>query len=213
MCSNWLFGWEAFLRPVMILRTTKLQYAILTQAWRQNIPVRDLGHGLLLLATELTIRREYKIGCLPEYIIGLRHFEATDPRDKIIALLDLPPTRDGLRHGIIPNYNKPVDEFYRDVTGDLTLRYESFIMLSAVEDRSLRKLHSLSSWVPDYSVTTHAMHDHWSTFNAAGSTPFLCRWEPGSNELRVHAYMVDEVDVVSELVLSVGCMVEDTVWS
>ena len=129
-----------------------------------------------------------------------RRFLASDPRDKVFALIGL--ANNIKSQSINPDYARPTTDVYRDVTGYLVTTEQSLALLSTVEDISHRKPDSnLPSWVPDYSY-----HENIFTFgfpigriqySAAGSTPVSVRWSPPSSILAVDGFSHDEVETVS----------------
>jgi hypothetical protein len=65
----------------------------------------------------------------------------------------------GLKLPIIPNYELPFKEVYNSTTFYFFLQnMSSLLMLSCVEDKTVRNYHTLPSWVPDYSsIITESM--------------------------------------------------------
>ena len=137
-----------------------------------------------------------------------RRFQATDPRDKIIAVVGLADHRTvGMPVSRILDYETPTAQLYRDVTGTLIRSQRSLTLLSSVEDRSDRSLHELPSWVPDYSVWQRhtvlgvSIRVAHLKFRAAGFTPFSARWTEGSQLLAVNGFCQDKIETVSEKAL------------
>lgn len=133
-----------------------------------------------------------------------RRFQATEPRDKIIAVVGLADSRTvGMPISRIIDYGKPVAELYRDVTGNLIQSQRSLTLLSSVEDISDRRIHGLPSWVPDYSVWQRhtvlgaSIRVGHLNFHAAGFTALSCRWAEGSPLLAVDGFCQDEIKTVS----------------
>lgn len=99
-----------------------------------------------------------KIQGLQLLLSSTRRFKATDPRDKIFALLGIAVPSEELqarltdRDFIQPDYTKSTGVVYRDVTLHLIRLEQSLDILSTVEDSSLRETPDLPSWVPDYNV-------------------------------------------------------------
>jgi hypothetical protein len=89
-----------------------------------------LEYGLLDLAHEFRAR------------------EATNPRDKLYALLGLMPNAE--QRGLIPDYNKPFREVYMDFVRSHIFQYQKLAILSFAEYRNHRRL-QLPSWCPDVS--------------------------------------------------------------
>lgn len=106
---------------------------------------------------------------------GMRGYQATDPRDKVYAALGmvtkfLPEGEDAL---ITPDYSLSVGEVYRSFAAIEILKLPYVAVLSYVEDRSIRLLSDLPSWVPDFSPdivgSTYASRFHDYPFNACVS--------------------------------------------
>lgn len=79
-----------------------------------------------------------------------RDLEATDPRDKIFAFLNL--AEDGL--GLVPNYSAEVrDVFIQAAKAMINKRKGSILaVLSHLQDSSDTRIQGLPSWVPDFSA-------------------------------------------------------------
>ena len=76
-----------------------------------------------------------------------RDCEATDPRDHVYGLLGL--SGDAHDIGVEPDYNKPVQEIYKDLAIRHIRTTKSLDMICAA--RGERNLVDLPSWVPDWS--------------------------------------------------------------
>ena len=134
-----------------------------------------------------------------------RRFQATDVRDKIIAVVGLAGSPAvGMPVSRILDYERPVAQLYREVTGYLIQSQRSLTLLSSVEDFSYRRFHELPSWVPDYSVWQRhtvlgaGIRVSHLNFRAAGHKPFSARWTEGSDFLAVDGFCQDKIGVVSE---------------
>ena len=137
-----------------------------------------------------------------------RRFQATDLRDKIIAVVGLADCRTvGMPVSRILDYDRPVAQLYREITGHLIQSQRSLTLLSSVEDFSYRRFHELPSWVPDYSVWQRhtvlgaGIRVSYLNFRAAGHKPFSARWTEGSEFLAVDGFCQDKIGIVSEEVL------------
>ena len=131
-----------------------------------------------------------------------RRFQATDPRDKIIALMGLANNAGpGKSNSIVPDYSKPIVNLYRDITGHLITGERSLTLLSSVEDVQDRQILELPSWAPDYSVWQRVsmlgLPISQLKFRAAGDTPVSTRWSEGSPILAVDGFQQDEIQSVS----------------
>ncbi|KAI8667445.1 HET domain-containing protein [Fusarium sp. Ph1] len=79
----------------------------------------------------------------------LRNFQATDPRDKIFALLSF--ARDGQELGLYPDYQASCKDVYLKTTAAL-VRSGFIDVLSFCQ--APKTIDNLPSWVPDFSSTT-----------------------------------------------------------
>jgi Heterokaryon incompatibility protein (HET) len=84
---------------------------------------------------------------------AVRGYQATNPRDKVYAALGmatkfLPPGEEAI---IIPDYSLSTSEVYKMVTAFFIFNLPNLAVLSHVEDKSIRVLLDLPSWVPDFS--------------------------------------------------------------
>lgn len=95
-------------------------------------------------------------------------FECEDPRDKICSLLGL-AISDADAHKISPDYIKPADEVYMQVTRYIFTKSKDLRMLNNISDSARdKRLPNLPSWVPDFSTTgVSAMYG--THYNAAGA--------------------------------------------
>ena len=148
-----------------------------------------------------------------------RRFKATDPRDKVIAVVGLADHRTvSMPLSKILDYEKPVAELYRDITGYLIRSQRSLTLLSNIEDISYRCFHELPSWVPDYSVWQRhtvlgaSIRVGHLNFRAARHTPFSARWTEGSQLLAVDGFCQDKVDTVSDKALEHRAQDTNTVF-
>ncbi|KAH7084415.1 heterokaryon incompatibility protein-domain-containing protein [Paraphoma chrysanthemicola] len=107
---------------------------------------------------------------------GPHHLDATDPRDKVFALLDLATDQEELEHaGIFPDYEKSFQEVYT-MTMAVLLQQGHISLLSMCQPR---KSPGLPSWVPDWSQSVTDMlqdveNDHITLdprFNTSGAEP------------------------------------------
>ncbi|KAM5430272.1 hypothetical protein McanMca71_007249 [Microsporum canis] len=115
---------------------------------------------------------------LENLVFDTWHFLATDPRDKIYGVYGLlnraqaeaeAEAGERRRPRWRADYAKPVERVYAEATKRIILDAGELRILSAVLDHSWRKVASLPSWTPDYSVPwTNMMAAH---ANAAGSLP------------------------------------------
>ncbi|ERF77194.1 hypothetical protein EPUS_06474 [Endocarpon pusillum Z07020] len=142
------------------------------------------------------------IGYIDHLIYAIRSRSATDPRDKFFALYGIISRLCDIAEPKLPNplirpdYTKSIAEVYIANTKSLLAHSKSLLMLSNVDDRSLRKRTDLPSWVPDMTVavpTALARHATGDIFNTSRrAVPELL---PASNQetLRLFGYWIDTV--------------------
>ena len=121
-------------------------------------------------------------------------FYATDPRDKVFALLGLANERDRLE--IVPDYSKNLEQVYAElavylISGNINMIY--------FNTNSPNEAHP--SWVPDWSW----LNRRWplwtpNIYNAAGNTTQAGRFSEDLSTFTVPALLVDHVSVTDESV-------------
>jgi hypothetical protein len=102
-----------------------------------------------------TTPRQCLFSYLKHLVQWVRVFDASDPHDKVFSVLGmvkryLPPC---VEMPIKADYSMSVEELYTTTTFKLIQELPLLSVLSMVEDRSWREIHTLPSWVPDFSQT------------------------------------------------------------
>jgi hypothetical protein len=92
---------------------------------------------------------------ISDLMLQFEHYQASDPRDKIYALLDL--AGDG--ESIVPNYNAPLETVYTSLVQVLVQKWKDFDIICK-HHRGYNSL-NLPSWVPDWTVK-RALPHQWS---------------------------------------------------
>ena len=88
-------------------------------------------------------------------VLGLfRGTDATDPRDKVIAFLNIASDTKDL--GLVPDYTASAQSVYRRTTEAIMKKTKSLSVLSHVQEPGDGRLHDLPGWVPDFSVHTQS---------------------------------------------------------
>ncbi|KAG5801029.1 hypothetical protein H9Q74_013970 [Fusarium xylarioides] len=108
--------------------------------------VDSFDEGLGMIGFRFERRKLHLLSVLSDF----RELEATDPRDKIFAFLNL--AEDGL--GLQPDYSADVKEVFIQATKTMIdKRIGSHLaVLSHVQDLSDTRIQGLPSWVPDFSA-------------------------------------------------------------
>ncbi|KAH8681905.1 hypothetical protein BX600DRAFT_544374 [Xylariales sp. PMI_506] len=124
-------------------------------------------------------------------------FRATDPRDKIYALLAISHLHPSLKDTIDPDYSIPVEHCFASLTKFLMQEMNGLNILSWVQDRSMRVTEGLPSWVPDFSLsgTCPFLNREWSALGVLHGLEASYDLKHSWNELLVRGI---EIDVVVE---------------
>ena len=170
----------------------QLPYAALDMLWQVLLPtgwrfkIRQLAkksdrqlemQALEFLPTAGTLRRVDGKKLDLEVLLDMaRTFSATDPRDKIFALLgmakEVGEERD-MATLLQPDYSKSVQQVFTEVTG-ASLTRGDLVLLSSVERQNMRQITGLPSWVPDFTAVS-ALNDN--------GPEVVCRMEQSSFRL------------------------------
>ncbi|KAK5637271.1 hypothetical protein RRF57_012983 [Xylaria bambusicola] len=120
---------------------------VMVNAWR----LYDVDRFSLVALLRLTC-----VGSVNLSRHGPHHLEASDPRDKIFALLGLARDREELeRKGLYPDYTKSCQELYC-LSAAILLQQGHLSLLSYVQYPKRQR--NLPSWVPDWSASiTHPL--------------------------------------------------------
>lgn len=132
---------------------------------------------------------------------NFRHAKSSDPRDKYFSLLGI--ASDGNLEEFEPDYSSSLTE--------ITLRFATALLRRFSEKNQamlllyragLSQTHDLPSWVPDWlEEKANGLHDalaRGNAFNACGDLAEQIEYVPHTGELRVKAYLVDEVEYVTQ---------------
>jgi len=142
--------------------------------------------AMSLVRARVYLRADLPEGAKTPKTFGLRALlsqhrstAATDPRDKVFALLSFadaskPPLTDPEAHAAAADYNLPVEAVYIRLA---RLQIRSFGDLRILEHREaghMRALQGLPSWVPDYSISQ-------VPYNMSSDVP-NCGWKASGDE-------------------------------
>ena len=191
--------------------------------------VEYIARSLLATGWIRALKKVYGSNCIPNYVQTIsnikasfpelkggpgiplslllnasRRFGATDPRDKVIALVGLADQRSlGSSATAVLDYSKSVEDLYTEVTGHLIKGGKSLNLLSSVEDIVDRVYMSLPSWVPNYSIWQRhtilgsSIRVSHLNFHAAGNSQVTARWKTGSRVLELDGICYDTIENVS----------------
>jgi hypothetical protein len=122
---------------------------------------------------------------------------ATDPRDRVYALLGL--IKNSNRYGLIPNYKVPVCSVFHSVTRAIFAEEQSLRILVATHQSPLdQKLTDLASWCPDWSISERPLASRfmagWGQFNADGGATINRGWDTDPTTLSLRGSIVDSLN-------------------
>lgn len=160
--------------------------------YRELWKLRDVNAMALIHLLDLRnhyIRHE-KLDLLP-LLVAFRESLATNPRDKVYALLNIASTA-----GIIPDYRVSTVDVFREVCTKY-LRH-SLDILSLCGDHRWKQIKGLPSWVPDWSSTLldpqFLFREAKLPFNACGATSPLVRFSKDGSRVFIHGRLLDRVE-------------------
>ena len=187
ICGGISAPWDHLIGSLKTLDTSKLLYQ-----------TRVADRGLLGLAEPGLSSMSMT---LQDIIRFAWSWEATDPRDKIYALLGL--ASDWADSGIMPDYTSSVAAVYKKVTIYHLQKY-GLEFLELAGDTSLRRIDRLPSWCPDWSNFTWYNIDKCDPtvrYDASQSlrarVKVTLKLSPDNDELFVQGKIIDEVRTAS----------------
>ena len=206
-CGSFQLPWAALEMTYRVLLATGWNFELKRLASQHYRQLELQALDFLPIATTLKHSPGKKLGLLMLLDVA-RVLLATDPKDKIIALLGMAIEAENsdMSLALRPDYGKSVQQVYTEFTGTL-ITGSNFDLLSSVERKAFRQIKHLPSWVPDYSATSHN-GSFAKGYAAGGNFPVSATWARGSSELKVKAFVADAVREVSPH--SIGSRHEDS---
>lgn len=165
-----------------------------------KLPDNRLSNQLIFGSLQSTTGEALKLGQLLYYS---RLFEASDPRDKVFAILGLWKFTRGDQAGqfdIWPDYSKDVSEVYIEATTSAIRESGNLDILSLVEGTFCEKICGLPSWIPDYSQGPRM----YSIVQISAPNPPQLRLHanfeaPTVSKMRILAVQGFEIDIVEDV--------------
>jgi len=154
------------------------------------------------------IRLPRNLARLPSDLLELaeffRSYSATDPRDKIYALLGLAMAleTDRLASRIDANYTLSVEDLFLEIAHHVISGPEPLRLIRSV-DGSCRKLSRLPSWVPDWSIPGKMgpLSDFCDPGYFLASQRAVILKQPSSGVLKLAGKRIDIVRAVGEVMV------------
>ncbi|KAF8847706.1 HET-domain-containing protein [Acephala macrosclerotiorum] len=168
VCGSNSCSWLALLRAraVWDMLKTPEYLQCLTEDHIGMLSNCDFNVSIPMFVMQANIAQPFGVGLL-SLIRLMNRFEATDPRDRLYALLGVYPVMDV---EIEPNYEKSVSEVYTDFVSTFLRDKRRLSPLggAGVGNPRPQPIINLPSWVPD--LRNLSMVDEYSSFAAAGPT-------------------------------------------
>ena len=171
------------------------------------------GRNAELLESLRQRQLEGRIPKLEEMLFTAWHYGASDPRDKVYALLSFAPLH---RAKLICDYSRTIVDLYKDVVKQVIVKSRSLeiICRSQHSEYWLPELAVFPSWCPDWS--TPPLEDSWTSerdtmsdreliesrlpgsspphYEAAGSTAVVAIFSEDLNTLTVEGFQLDVIE-------------------
>jgi hypothetical protein len=198
VCGNRAVDWDALCFVVFKILENGFQHLARGSAANSSDPPPNLPHGLPNLTVMQDARYLQQNGeheSLQLTLLGMYHFNATDPRDKIFAVLGLADDIDD--EPLRPNYEETTEQVYHKTALHLLLRDPSIDILHKAGVGYPRHLTNILSWVPDW--TSEAFLEFSSRvrtggFRAAGDSFPNVQRTSSTDSIAIDGLRVDVID-------------------
>ena len=190
--------WEPMVQVLMAIRIQNLHRPLMVTLER-NVMDRPSGLDIIGQFQELRLRTLASYNSLPTLefcLIATCAFKATDPRDKIFAVLGM--ASDAADPEFDPDYDvrsTPESVFTAVARHMITRNRGSIGILHAAVIGFPRKIHDLPSWVPDWTSVQRSLLGLRETtgYQAAGSTRAVTctSYNIQSGSITLPGYVVD----------------------
>ncbi|KPM41988.1 hypothetical protein AK830_g4599 [Neonectria ditissima] len=171
---------------------TRLCYEIQQNEYRQQ-PLGPLFRACgYKRFTALQNFRENGSIPLARLLQDTRDYQASDPRDKLYALLGI--TSDVTTAELIPDYAKPVERVFEDLVKFVAMQQDNLDILSSGRHFCVSG-HGSQSWLPDWQNSSglRPLNIKRAPYNAADGTRAIVDMSQFPRVLIVEAFVVDTV--------------------
>lgn len=210
VCGNQRMSWQEVSDMIDHMHTTGLWLVLFSSSgYKSSVLAQGRLRSLLSIRNEIS-----KNGTVSsiEALWASRDFNATDPRDKIYALIGL-CERDG--QTTRPDYTKDVQDVYREtalailfpqdpkIGANSSLRFhEHPVMGFLCETERTENIYALPSWVPDWRARPYeslwAMNSR-TGYKAAGTSKTKIALTDDPNKISLAGKIGDAVHLVSSI--------------
>ena len=140
-CGSVWLTWQTFLGAALTIQEHK------DNPFVQSLGRLGAGSSEILHKSKFRVQTDGRLdkwGGLLNLLFETRAYCASDPRDKVFALLGFTPSI-----GVVPDYSKTAEEVYEDVVKS-SIKSTGTLMLLFLNPHQKRL--QLPSWVPDFSL-------------------------------------------------------------
>jgi hypothetical protein len=125
--------------------------SIMNSAGKYSVPgsMKGLGAANFMYGLRVVLANDETVS-LSTMLGRTSIFQATDPRDKVYALLGV--TTNIPTQALLPDYGKSVEQVYTDVAQYFITNGESFFTMKYAGVGHGRAIEGLPSWVPDWTL-------------------------------------------------------------
>jgi hypothetical protein len=152
------------------------------------------------LSLMLANKRSNKDLSLEDSIQFAQTCQATNPRDKIYGLYGMANVTEPDPE-IAPDYNKPVEWIYLQVSAYIITQNDSLRLLSDAGIAWENRIPSLPSWIPNYNLYDRPSERLGSPaqngYKAGGDGDPIFQWDNSSDDLIVRGILIDTVRAMS----------------
>jgi hypothetical protein len=197
ICGDRAVDWSSISSLAMKILTLGLD--VLFTNYGDHL-VRPVPDGFNYLATMFEARcvvQNNEEEPLQEALLGLHHLNATDPRDKIFAVLGIACDAGG--EALQPKYEMSISDVYCQVARYLLLRDPQIIILNRAGIGIPRTFSELPSWAPDWtcsSTMSFGSNFRTSKYQAALYTHPNVQPGPGFRDLAFTGLLIDIITEV-----------------
>jgi Heterokaryon incompatibility protein (HET) len=156
--GNRYIDWESFVEVLRIFISDKSSDSMsLLFSAGDNYSTRQVSNApgfASIMTTTRQLLQQGKSLPLSTLLHATHGFKATDPRDKLFALMGISDSRSC--GSIRIDYTKDVSSLYRDTAHYMLIKEQNLSLLRTAGVGSARNLKDLPSWVPDWSCSSFA---------------------------------------------------------
>jgi hypothetical protein len=190
-CGRWAIPWEDFIVSTRLAEGLGFQ------------PSQRGDGGFVSVGAARSIYHENNYERLLPLLARHRQAQATDPRDKVFALLGLlnDPSSE-----MQPDYGLTVKETYRQAAHSILRKDQNLDLLSIPRPLGGSRVQGLPSWIPDWSVEDLTLPLTFYLWREEENAAQIARRydkcvTEGSREsaLGVHGYIIDQITLVGPI--------------